>query len=231
MVSIGDTENSLHIRAPWNSGGRGYTSDQLISKVPRSAQMFIFGESPDQLISKVPRSAQMFISRPTQTQSAKICPIFIGEGGVIQIISNPKCQDLPKFPLGGGTPDQHSWNTWVGALKEFWTQIHPTAASTCFTDSRRLISVLHMFAWDSHGTGRTWKTQGIYLKQLKYVFTRGIHFQYKRKFYDFKNIGICQGCGIFWAFVANFVLGDNPVMKWYYYSMSPFHRWLQLWGY
>ena len=26
------------------------------------------------------------------------------------------------FFLGGGSPDQHFWNTWVGALKEFWTK-------------------------------------------------------------------------------------------------------------
>ena len=41
---------------------------------------------------------------------------------------NPKCQDLSKSAFSrreGGGLDQHSWNTWVGALKEFWTQILP----------------------------------------------------------------------------------------------------------
>ena len=52
MVSTGDTEISLHIRAPWNSReGGGGTPDQLKPKVPRSAQIIIFGGrwyTPDQ---------------------------------------------------------------------------------------------------------------------------------------------------------------------------------------
>ena len=45
MVSTGDTEISLHIRASWNWEGEGGTLDQLKLKVPRSAQIFIGGHS------------------------------------------------------------------------------------------------------------------------------------------------------------------------------------------
>ena len=65
--------------------------------------------------------------------------VYTGDTEIsLQTNSNSKCQDLPKFSFSGGgweTPDQHSWNTWVGALKEFWTQIHPIGASHCITDS------------------------------------------------------------------------------------------------
>ena len=92
MVSTGDTAISLHIRTPWNSGGGG-------------------GCNPDKLKLKVPRYAQIFIFRR------------IGGGGLLLTNSNSKCQDLHKFSFWGwGTPDKQSWNTWVGALKEFWTK-------------------------------------------------------------------------------------------------------------
>ena len=37
MASTGDTEISLHIRAPFTWGGEGFTPDQLKLRVPRSA--------------------------------------------------------------------------------------------------------------------------------------------------------------------------------------------------
>ena len=41
-------------------------------------------------------------SRPTQTQSDKICPNFHwGVRGLLQTNSNPKCQDLPNFSFFG----------------------------------------------------------------------------------------------------------------------------------
>ena len=62
---------------------------------------------------------------PKVLRSVQIC-IWGGVCGPDQI--NPKCRDLSKsaFSEGGGGgcgSDQHSWNTWVGALKEFWAQI------------------------------------------------------------------------------------------------------------
>ena len=72
---------------------------------------------------------------PKVPRSVQICIWGGGVGGwgwcgPDQI--NPKCQDLSKsaFSEGGGGgggrgSDQHSWNTWVGELKEFWAQILP----------------------------------------------------------------------------------------------------------
>ena len=197
MVSTRDTEISLHVWAPWNSGWEvgtpnqlklskcqdlpkfslggvlqtnwnskcqdlpkfswGGTPDQLKvprtaqiligggerwysrptqTQVPRSAEIFLAGGTPDQLKlkwnSKVPRSAQISIfkgggegySRPTESQSAKICPNFHWGGGYsrptesqsakicpnFDWVGTPdhlKLQYLPKFSLGrGGTSDQ-----------------------------------------------------------------------------------------------------------------------------
>ena len=58
-VSLGDTVNSLHTPAPTHGGGG--TPDQLQLKVPRSAQIFIFGGEGGH-------------SRTTPTQSDTICP-------------------------------------------------------------------------------------------------------------------------------------------------------------
>ena len=47
------------------------------------------------------------VVQTNSTQSAKICPnLHFRVGG----------------GTGGGGSDQHSWNTWVGALNEFWTK-------------------------------------------------------------------------------------------------------------
>ena len=68
------------------------------------------GVTPDQLKSQVPSPDQIFIggeeSTPDQLKSQVPSPaqIFILLEG------------------GGGTPDQHSWNTWVGATQEILNQ-------------------------------------------------------------------------------------------------------------
>ena len=64
------------------------------------------------------------------TQSAKICPNLQFRSGDGPDQLNPKCQDLSKSGISGMGEEgwwfrQHSWNTWVGALKEFWAQIFP----------------------------------------------------------------------------------------------------------
>ena len=89
-------------------------------------------------------------SRPTEIQSPSIlylAKFTFGGGGVLQTNWNPKSLNLAKFSFGmgsgctldqlksqvpssaqifiwggGGALDQHSWNTWVGALKEFSTK-------------------------------------------------------------------------------------------------------------
>ena len=105
MVSTGDTVISLHTRSPDQlpkfSFSEGGTPDQL--KVPRSAQMFIWGEGGvgysrlTQTQLKVPRSTQIFIFRGGGRGG--------GWGYFRPIHSNSKCQGLPKFSLGEGTPD------------------------------------------------------------------------------------------------------------------------------
>ena len=106
----------------------GDTPDLPKLKVPRSVQIFIFreGGTPDLLKLIVPRAVQIFIfrgaggrgqSRPTQTQSAKICPNFhwgAGQGrgwgvGVLQTYyPNSKYQDLSKFSFSRGVLQTYS---------------------------------------------------------------------------------------------------------------------------
>ena len=47
----------------------------------------------------------------------------------------------------GGTPYQHSWNTWVGTLKEFWTQMYPIGAFA--TESQIISHILRMWRLNS----------------------------------------------------------------------------------
>ena len=68
-------------------------------------------------------------SRPTEVQSAKICPYFHWGGGVLQINSSPKCQDLPKFSFWGegavlqtNIPEILEW----GHSRNFEPKILPT---------------------------------------------------------------------------------------------------------
>ena len=76
----------------------------------------------DQLKSKVPQSGQVFIWR--------------GEG-ILWTNSNPKSQpSLTIFIGGGGLWTPHLSNTWVGTLKEFWTQNSLSLAYSCITDCR-----------------------------------------------------------------------------------------------
>ena len=49
----------------------------------------------------------LHIPVPTKTQSAKICPnLHFARVGGWSRPTQKKCQDLPKFSWGGGTPDQ-----------------------------------------------------------------------------------------------------------------------------
>ena len=107
---------NLHFQGGW--GG----SDQLNPKCQNlSKSAFLRGEG-------MPRSVQIFIFRGG-----------VGDGGPDQL--NLKCQDLSKSAWGGGWYRPYSWNTWVGALKEFWTKISTTGASYCITDSLSYTSV------------------------------------------------------------------------------------------
>ena len=108
---------NLHFQGEW--GGL----DQLNPKCQNlSKSAFLRGEG-------MPRSVQIFIfrggvggwwSRPTQPKVPRSVQICMG---------------------GGGGTDQYSWNTWVGALKEFWTKISTTGTSYCITDSLSYTSV------------------------------------------------------------------------------------------
>ena len=56
------------------------------------------------------------LSRPTEPKVPRSVQIWMGGGGAWVVVEEEE---------GVGGSDQHSWNTWVGALKEFWTQILP----------------------------------------------------------------------------------------------------------
>ena len=101
------------------SGGPG----QLKPKLPRSVKICIWrgvrgrgGGGPGQLEPKVSRSVQICIWRGVRGR---------GGGGPGQL--KPKVSRSDQICIlegrgGGGGSDQHSWNTWVRALKEFWTK-------------------------------------------------------------------------------------------------------------
>ena len=97
MVSTGDTENSLHIRPPWNSlanfffGGGGY-------------------------------------SGIVKTQSAKSWPNFNFRRRGLSKLKVPSPGQISFF--GGGILGPEQGVNW-----DFWTQIYPTGASLCITDS------------------------------------------------------------------------------------------------
>ena len=115
MVSTGDTSTMELGR-----GGTGGTPDQLKPKVPRSVQIWLFGEgggTQDQLKIKVPRSVQIRIfgdrwwwevySRPIQIQNAKVCPnLKFLEGAILsRPIQTQSAKIWPNYHWGGG----HSW--------------------------------------------------------------------------------------------------------------------------
>ena len=96
------------------------------------------GCTPDHLRLKVPRSAQIFSWGVLQTNSDSKCqdlPKFlVGGGGCSRSTQIQSAKICPNFHWGGGwgggIPDQHSWNISVeGALNEFWTIISGTGQS------------------------------------------------------------------------------------------------------
>ena len=110
---MGDTAISLHIRAPRNLGG-GVVQTNSTQSAKICPNLHFQGEGRG-------------VVQTNSTQSAKICP-NLHSGGGIQTNSTQSAKICPNLHFwvgggeGGGVSDQHSWNTWVGALKEFWAK-------------------------------------------------------------------------------------------------------------
>ena len=115
--------------------GGGGCPDQLNPKCQDLSKSAFWGWWSRLTQPKVSKSVQICILgggvvvvQTNSTQSVKICPnLHFFLGGVVQTNSTQSIKICPNlhFRVGGGGvvgSDQHSWNTWVGALKEFWTK-------------------------------------------------------------------------------------------------------------
>ena len=128
------------------SGGRWWWSRPTQTQIAKICPNMYLGGGPCQLKPKVPRSVKMCIFRVEvgwgviqvnlnpKCQDLSKSAFGGGQGGG----GSGPGQLEPKVPRSdqicilegegrGGGSDQHSWNTWVGALKEFETKILATA--------------------------------------------------------------------------------------------------------
>ena len=127
MISTGYTEISLHIPAPWNSGG-GVLQTNSNSKCQDLPKFLWGGVLQTKWNLKMPRGGGGKGRR----------------GGLLQTHPNSKCQDQPKFSFCvsvcvgvgaegggcGGTPEWHSWDTWVVHSRNFEHKFIPLELAT-----------------------------------------------------------------------------------------------------
>ena len=133
VVGVGGVFWARQIQSPSNLttfhwGGGGYFG-KVKSKVPQIWQLFIFGGRGGGVVGW----GVLGVFWAKQIQSPSNLTTFHWEGGILGK-SNPKSlksDNLTIFSLGGeGDSREHRVN-W-----DFWTQIYPTGACHCITDSQ-----------------------------------------------------------------------------------------------